>query len=144
MGRADDSDSGGGGERVLWSAIAYLQRTQQDVVSLVYTGDFPSGGTDADKERIINNVNVSYSFGLKADDQTRFSIKLDPATLHFIPLPSRYLISDGYYNYFTLLNQSLGSFYLAWEGLCGKEGLWGDIFLGTSLVMLSLLLLHQG
>jgi alpha-1,2-mannosyltransferase len=58
--RADDSDSGGGGERVLWSAIAYLQRTQQDVVSLVYTGDFPSGGTDADKERIINNVNVSF------------------------------------------------------------------------------------
>jgi hypothetical protein len=58
--RADDSDSGGGGERVLWSAIAYLQRTQQDVVSLVYTGDFPSGGTDVDKERIINNVNVSY------------------------------------------------------------------------------------
>jgi alpha-1,2-mannosyltransferase len=58
--RADESDSGGGGERVLWSAIAYLQRTQQDVVSLVYTGDFPAGGTDADKERIINNVNVSY------------------------------------------------------------------------------------
>ena len=56
---ADDSDSGGGGERVLWSAIAYLQRTQIDVVSLVYTGDFPSGGTDTDKERIINNVNVS-------------------------------------------------------------------------------------
>ena len=66
----------------------------------------------------------------EADDKTRFSIKLDPATLHFIPLPSRYLISDGYYNYFTLLGQSLGSIYLAWEGLCGKEGLWGDIFLG--------------
>jgi len=56
---ADVSDSGGGGERVLWSAIAYLQRTQIDVVSLVYTGDFPSNGSDADKERIINNVNVS-------------------------------------------------------------------------------------
>jgi hypothetical protein len=75
---------------------------------------------------------MSQLVSVEADDQTRFSIKLDPATLHFIPLPSRYLISDGYYNYFTLLNQSLGSIYLAWEGLCGKEGLWGDIFLGTS------------
>lgn len=118
-----------------------MQRTQQDVVSLVYTGDFPSGGTDADKERIINNVNVSLTVlkcpAVEADTQTRFSIKLDPATLHFIPLPSRYLISDGYYNYFTLLNQSLGSIYLAWEGLCGKEGLWGDIFLGKSLSSLT-------
>jgi alpha-1,2-mannosyltransferase len=62
--------------------------------------------------------------------QTRFSITLDPATLHFVPLPPRHLISDGYYKYFTLLGQSLGSVYLAWEGLCGKEGLWGDIYLG--------------
>ena len=61
------SDSGGGGERVLWSAIAYLQRTQQDVVSLVYTGDFPSGGTEADKERIINNVNVRLHFSLSRE-----------------------------------------------------------------------------
>lgn len=53
------SDSGGGGERVLWSAIAYLQRTQPDVVSMVYTGDFPRGGKAEDKDRIIHNVKVS-------------------------------------------------------------------------------------
>lgn len=46
--------SGGGGERVLWSAIAYLQRTRPDVVSMVYTGDSP----DASKEEIIGKVHV--------------------------------------------------------------------------------------
>jgi alpha-1,2-mannosyltransferase len=40
------------------------------------------------------------------------------------------LISDSYWKHFTLLGQSLGSVVLAWEGLCGKDGLWGDIFLG--------------
>jgi hypothetical protein len=27
---------------------------------MVYTGDFPAGGSEADKARIINNVKVSY------------------------------------------------------------------------------------
>jgi alpha-1,2-mannosyltransferase len=38
---------------VLWSAIAYLQRTNSHVVSAVYTGD-----TDATKEEIITKVKV--------------------------------------------------------------------------------------
>lgn len=62
--------------------------------------------------------------------QDRFSINLSPDTLHFVPLPSRHLISDDYWRHFTLLGQSLGSVVLAWEGLCGKDGLWGDVFLG--------------
>lgn len=55
------SDSGGGGERVLWSAIAYLQASQKDVVSMVYTGDFPAGGSEADKAKIIHNVKVRFN-----------------------------------------------------------------------------------
>lgn len=47
------SDAGGGGERVLWVAIAYLQRTEPDVVSVVYTGD-----VSETKESIIGKVNV--------------------------------------------------------------------------------------
>lgn len=47
------SNAGGGGERVLWAAIAYLQRTEPNVVSAVYTGDI-----GVSKEEIIEKVNV--------------------------------------------------------------------------------------
>ncbi|OCF38298.1 alpha-1,2-mannosyltransferase [Kwoniella heveanensis CBS 569] len=94
-------NAGGGGERVLWTAIRHLQRTERDLLVLVYSGDYPA----ATKQEIIDKV------------KTRFSISLDPARLHFIPLPSRYLISDDFWKRFTLLNQSLGSVVLAWEGL---------------------------
>lgn len=67
---------------------------------------------------------------LPANAQERFSIVISPDTLEFIPLPSRHLISDTYWSRFTLLGQSLGSLYVAWEGLCGKNGMWGDIFIG--------------
>lgn len=63
----------------------------------------------------------------------RFSIQLSPSTLHFVPLPSRHLISDDYWRQFTLLGQSWGSLVVAWEGLAGKDGVWGDIYLGTSI-----------
>lgn len=43
----------------MWSAIAYLQRTQPDVVSMVYTGDVSPGAADEGKAKIINDVKVS-------------------------------------------------------------------------------------
>ncbi|KAL1406231.1 asparagine-linked glycosylation protein [Vanrija albida] len=108
-------NSGGGGERVLWTAIAWLQRAHPDVISLVYSGDYP----EASKEDILQRV------------KDRFEIELDGKRLQFVPLPSRYLVSDTYWKRFTLLGQSLGSIYLAWEGLCGKDGAWGDIFIDS-------------
>ena len=66
------------------------------------------------------------------NDQDRFSIELSPKTMHFIPLDSRYMVDDTYWKRFTLLGQSFGSIYLVWEGFCGKDGLWGDIFMGRS------------
>ncbi|GMK57824.1 hypothetical protein CspeluHIS016_0406580 [Cutaneotrichosporon spelunceum] len=108
-------NAGGGGERVLWTAIAWLQRVHPKVVVLVYSGDYPA----ASKEEILAKVN------------DRFSIKLSPATLAFIPLRSRHLISDTYWRRFTLLGQSVGSVLLAWEGLCGRDGVWGDIFIDS-------------
>lgn len=110
------SNAGGGGERVLWSAIAYLQREKPDVVCMVYTGDYP----EASKEEIIGKV------------EERFSIRLFPGSLHFVPLPSRHLISDTFWSHLTLLGQSLGSVYLAFQGLTGKDGLWGDVYIGMS------------
>ncbi|WVN89502.1 uncharacterized protein L203_104727 [Cryptococcus depauperatus CBS 7841] len=108
-------NAGGGGERVLWAGVRYIQRTEKDTLVLVYSGDHPT----ASKEEIIAKV------------KDRFSIILDPNRLHFVPLPSRYLISDGYWRKFSLLGQSFGSIYLAWQGLCGKDGLWGDIFIDS-------------
>lgn len=49
-----DSNAGGGGERVLWAAVALLQRTSPDLISVVYSGD-----GDAGKDKIIEKVKVS-------------------------------------------------------------------------------------
>lgn len=52
--KALPSNAGGGGERVLWTAIAHVQATEPDLVNVVYSGDF-----DATKEDIIQKVKVS-------------------------------------------------------------------------------------
>ncbi len=52
------SNAGGGGERVLWTAVALLQRTEPDIISVVYSGD-----KDATKEQIIAKVKVRTILG---------------------------------------------------------------------------------
>ncbi|KAJ7717579.1 mannosyltransferase [Mycena metata] len=93
-------NAGGGGERVLWTAIAYIQRTHPDVLCVVYTGDIM-----ATKTSILEKV------------QSRFSITLSPATLHFVFLTRRILVEDSSYPHFTLIGQSLGSVGLVAEAL---------------------------
>ncbi|KAJ7079583.1 mannosyltransferase [Mycena belliarum] len=93
-------DAGGGGERVLWSAIAYIQRTHPDLLCVVYTGD-----TAATKTSILEKV------------QSRFAINLSPATLHFVFLTKRVFIEDSTYPRLTLIGQSLGSVVLVAEAL---------------------------
>ncbi|KAF8515293.1 glycosyltransferase family 4 protein [Gautieria morchelliformis] len=104
-------NAGGGGERVLWTAIAFLQRTEPDVISVVYSGD--KGIT---KQDIIDKV------------KTRFNIPLNPTSLYFIFLESRNLVEDATWPRFTLLGQSLGSMYLAWEAM---SKLVPDLFIDT-------------
>ncbi|OJT12992.1 GDP-Man:Man(3)GlcNAc(2)-PP-Dol alpha-1,2-mannosyltransferase [Trametes pubescens] len=104
-------NAGGGGERVLWAAIHALQRKEPDVISVVYSGD-----TDATKEKIIDKV------------KARFDIELSPQTLHFVFLQSRHLVEDSTWPRFTLLGQSLGSMYLAWEAM---SELIPDLFIDT-------------
>ncbi|EIW52437.1 mannosyltransferase [Trametes versicolor FP-101664 SS1] len=104
-------NAGGGGERVLWAAIHALQRKEPDVISVVYSGD-----TDATKEKIIDKV------------RARFDIELSPQTLHFVFLQSRHLVEDSAWPRFTLLGQSLGSMYLAWEAM---TELIPDLFIDT-------------
>ncbi|KAF8895230.1 mannosyltransferase [Infundibulicybe gibba] len=104
-------NAGGGGERVLWTAIAALQRTEPDVINVVYSGD-----TDASKSEIISKV------------KSRFDITLDPSTLAFVFLTSRSMVEDATWPRFTLLGQSIGSMYVAWEAI---SKLVPDLFIDT-------------
>ncbi|EED80999.1 predicted protein [Postia placenta Mad-698-R] len=104
-------NAGGGGERVLWTAIAMLQRSEPDVVNVVYTGDI-----DVTKAQIIERV------------KARFDIELAPSSLHFVFLHSRYLVEDTTWRRFTLLGQSIGSMYLAWEAM---SKLVPDLYIDT-------------
>ncbi|KAF7302656.1 hypothetical protein HMN09_00900200 [Mycena chlorophos] len=93
-------NAGGGGERVLWVAVAYTQRTRPDILCVVYTGDI-----GATKESILEKA------------QSRFSITLDPSRLHFVFLTKRILVEDSTYPHLTLIGQSMGSVGLVLEAL---------------------------
>ncbi|KAL4263266.1 GDP-Man:Man(3)GlcNAc(2)-PP-Dol alpha-1,2-mannosyltransferase [Pleurotus pulmonarius] len=93
-------NAGGGGERVLWTAIAAMQNSDPNLLFVVYSGD-----VDASKQEII------------AKAKSRFAITLDPSSLHFVFLKSRRLVESSTWPYFTLLGQSLGSMYMALEAM---------------------------
>ena len=96
---------------------------------MVYTGD-----VEATKEQIISKVKVSvhvprtdtkgYTSTIR---QSRFDIELSPTSLHFVYLNSRYLVEDKSWPKFTMLGQSLGSMYLAWEAV---SKFVPDLFIG--------------
>jgi alpha-1,2-mannosyltransferase len=90
------SNAGGGGERVLWAAIAATQRRWPRAVCAVYTGDH-----DVDRGIIVAKV------------KDRFDITMREETLQFVYLTTRHFVLASTYPYFTLLGQSLGSLVLA-------------------------------
>ncbi|KAM0790159.1 hypothetical protein ACM66B_005478 [Microbotryomycetes sp. NB124-2] len=106
-------NAGGGGERVLWTAIRALQQRDSKVVSIVYTGD----AVTSSKQDMLERV------------KTRFGIELDERAVIFVPLVSRYLVEDSTWPRFTLLGQSIGSIFLALEGL--RKGVIPDVWLDT-------------
>jgi alpha-1,2-mannosyltransferase len=117
-------NAGGGGERVLWAAIAYLQRTEPHVLSVIYTGDVdPKTQLPVKKDEILKRT------------KERFGITLAADTVHFVHLKRRWLIEDGTWKRFTLLGQGIGTAFLT------VEAMWNlipDIFIGEevpSLVM---------
>ncbi|KAF9265198.1 mannosyltransferase [Marasmius fiardii PR-910] len=105
-------NAGGEAERVLWTAVAALQRNEPEVISVVYTGD-----VDASKEEIIDKV------------KTRFDITLEPSKVIFVFLRLRGLLDTKTWPYFTLLGQSIGSMYLAWDGM---KQLIPDLYIDTT------------
>jgi alpha-1,2-mannosyltransferase len=126
------SNAGGGGERVLWTAIASIQQENPEILSVVYSGDI-----DASKDEIIAKVKVSvyyqrkYLLNANIDCKARFDIELGPESLDFVFLTSRYLVEDSTWPRFTLLGQSLGSMYMAWEAI---SLLTPDLFIGERIV----------
>ncbi|KAF9177860.1 asparagine-linked glycosylation protein [Haplosporangium sp. Z 11] len=103
-------NAGGGGERVLWTAIRDIQKKYPHVISVVYTGD-----TDVNKEQILDRV------------RNRFNIELDPSLVGFEFLKKRFWVEDAKWPRFTLIGQSIGSMVLGWEALkCVVPDIWID------------------
>ncbi|CAD6886605.1 unnamed protein product [Tilletia controversa] len=106
-------NAGGGGERVLFQALAHHQDRDPNTLCVVYTGDLSEEVT---KEDIL------------ARAKQRFGISLRPARVHFLPLTRRFLVEDAYWKHFTLLGQSFGAAIL---GAQAMALLVPDIFVDT-------------
>ncbi|MBW0534617.1 hypothetical protein O181_074332 [Austropuccinia psidii MF-1] len=104
-------NAGGGGERVLWTAVSFHQRTHPNSICAIYTGDL-----EVSKVAIIHKV------------KQRFGISLNPNSLLFLPLTTRSWVEASRWPRFTLLGQSLGSMVLGYEAL---SRLIPDIYLDT-------------
>ncbi|CAJ0641576.1 713_t:CDS:2 [Entrophospora sp. SA101] len=98
-------NSGGGGERVLWTTIHSIQEKYLNVICVVYTGD-----VDVTKKEILSKV------------LERFNIEIKSEIVEFIFLHKRE------YPRFTLLGQSIGSMVLGYEAL---NKLTPDIYFDT-------------
>ncbi|CDU25735.1 related to ALG11-required for asparagine-linked glycosylation [Sporisorium scitamineum] len=94
-------NAGGGGERVLYEAIAYHLSLDPQCVVIVYTGDYPS----TSKEDIL------------AKASARFGIAIDADRVAFVGLTRRWMVEDSTWRSWTLLGQSYGSVWLGFEAL---------------------------
>ncbi|KAJ1429496.1 Glycosyl transferase, family 1 [Sesbania bispinosa] len=94
------TNDGGGGERVLWCAVRAIQDDNPHLPCLVYTGDH-----DATPQTLM----------ARALDRFGVTLLAPPKVVH---LYKRKWIEETTYPHFTMIGQSLGSVYLAWEALC--------------------------
>ncbi|EXJ77691.1 alpha-1,2-mannosyltransferase [Capronia epimyces CBS 606.96] len=104
-------NAGGGGERVLWAAIAATQKRWPRAICAVYTGDH-----DIDRGVVVATV------------KDRFGIALQEHSLVFLYLSRRHFVLASTYPHFTLLGQSLGSLILAYDAF---QLMVPDIFIDT-------------
>ncbi|CAF3251225.1 unnamed protein product [Rotaria socialis] len=96
-------NDGGGGERVLWTAIeSILKKYKNDIQIIIYTGD-----TDATPEKILDRVKERFDMNIKSYE----------SSITFVYLRTRFFVEAKYYKMFTLLGQSVGSMILGLEAL---------------------------
>ncbi|KAL8172381.1 hypothetical protein V2J09_024185 [Rumex salicifolius] len=93
------TNDGGGGERVLWCAVKAIQDESPDLDCIIYTGDHDSSPE---------------SLSARATDRFGVNLLVPPKVVH---LNKRKWIEESTYPRFTMIGQSLGSVYLAWEAL---------------------------
>lgn len=131
-------NAGGGGERVLWQAVEHHLRQDPSAVIVIYSGDVKAEHADptdrrqarraqnavkddyATKEQILTKCNQRFAIPLHSPDLAR--------RIAFLPLSTRYLVSDSYWNRLTLLGQAYGSMRMAFEA-CSQ--LLPDVFIDT-------------
>ncbi|KAH6586689.1 hypothetical protein BASA50_009948 [Batrachochytrium salamandrivorans] len=109
-------DAGGGGERVLWTAIDSLLK------GLL-------------KERVLDTLFVIYTCPLAgstnqilAKVKAQFGIEVPPEAIRFAPLESWMYLEAKRYKRLTLLLQSLGSMITGWEAM---QQIIPDVFVDT-------------
>ncbi|CAF0865364.1 unnamed protein product [Adineta ricciae] len=96
-------NDGGGGERVLWSAIeSILKKYKNNIQVIIYTGD-----TNATPEDILHRVKQRFDMNMQ----------VYKPSITFIYLRSRFFVEAKYYKMFTLLGQSIGSMILGLEAM---------------------------
>ncbi|EFH39136.1 glycosyl transferase family 1 protein [Arabidopsis lyrata subsp. lyrata] len=93
------TNDGGGGERVLWCAVKAIQEENPDLDCVIFTGDHDSS---------------SDSLARRAVDRFGVHLQSPPKVIY---LSKRKWIEERTYPHFTMIGQSLGSVYLAWEAL---------------------------
>jgi len=104
-------NAGGGGERVLWCAVAAVQLHYPGLHCVIYTGD-----CDVSRGEMLEKAVSS------------FGVKVNEASVHFVYLRRRRWVEASMWPRFTLLGQSLGSIFLGWEALCACRP---DVFIDT-------------
>ena len=104
------TNHGGGGERVLWVAVAALMRARPEADVAVYSGDGLTG------EQLATRA------------VERFGVRV-PRAPRVVPLQTRALVEDRWYPVATVLGQSLGSMLMTLEALCR---LCPDVFIDTA------------
>ena len=92
-------NAGGGGERVLWCLVKFIQEKYPEQEVVIYTGD-----QDATSKEILDKMQNNFKIELKSEPR-------------FVFLRSRKFVEAQYYPFFTLLGQSLGSVILGLEAL---------------------------
>eukprot|EP01065_Artemidia_motanka_P035113 TRINITY_DN43024_c0_g1_i1.p1 TRINITY_DN43024_c0_g1~~TRINITY_DN43024_c0_g1_i1.p1 ORF type:complete len:487 (+),score=44.03 TRINITY_DN43024_c0_g1_i1:53-1462(+) len=106
------STGGGGGERVLWTMLATLQRDCPADDFVLYTR-WAAGG-DPSHERIQQLIGQKFGLSLARP-------------IHVVQLRGIWWVQDTTYPRLTLLLQSLGAIPLAWEALSARlPDVWID------------------
>ncbi|CAH8501762.1 unnamed protein product [Schistosoma turkestanicum] len=97
---------GGGGERVLWTAVKCMLEKYKNIIIIIYTND---AECLSNPDKVFSNIRKT--FGIY------FSKPFDSSAIHFVPLKSQILLTPRLYRLFTLAGQAFGSVLVGLEAI---------------------------